>query len=108
MRLILRAFAIGGLTAAAASRAALAQSGLDALTRPRDSHTISYSSHDPKRANDDYRTIAPGETLTLLDHTGAGVIRRWWVTIAPRNNREIQRQLIVRCWWDDEPEPSVE
>jgi hypothetical protein len=35
-------------------------------------------------------------------------VRRWWLTIAPRNSVAIQRQLIVRCWWDDEPTPSVE
>lgn len=87
---------------------ARAGGALDALTQPRDGRVISYSSHDRKFGNADSRTIEPGQTLTLLDHTGAGIIRRWWVTIAPRNNREIQRQLIVRCWWDDEPEPSVE
>ena len=35
-------------------------------------------------------------------------MRRWWITIAPRNHREIQRHLIVRCFWDREEEPSVE
>jgi hypothetical protein len=81
---------------------------LDALTQPRPGRIAHYASTDPKGKNDDYRRIAPGETLTLVDHRGAGIVRRWWVTIAPRNDREIQRQLIVRCWWDDEPEPSVE
>src|SRR6185503_317042 len=97
------------LALAAALDSAAAQSGsLDALTRPRDGKVLSYSSYDRDFRNNDYRTIAPGETLTLLDHQGAGIIRRWWVTIAPRNNREIQRQLIVRAWWDDEPTPSIE
>jgi hypothetical protein len=35
-------------------------------------------------------------------------VRRWWLTIAPWNNRKIQRQLIVRCYWDGESSPSVE
>ena len=35
-------------------------------------------------------------------------MRRWWITIAPRNHEAIQRQLIVRAWWDDEPTPWIE
>ena len=81
---------------------------LDALTRPQATRLAHYSSHDTTGGNADFRRIAPGETLTLVDHHGAGTVRRWWVTIAPRNVAEIQRQLIVRCYWDDEPTPSVE
>jgi hypothetical protein len=81
---------------------------LDALTQPRPARVAHYSSRDTTGGNDDFRRIPPGATLTLVDHRGAGIVRRWWVTIAPRNNVAVQRQLVVRCWWDDEPEPSVE
>lgn len=81
---------------------------LDALTRSRDSRVAHYSSWDRTLRNDDFRRIAPGETVTLVDHDGPGVVRRWWITIAPRNDVAIQRQLIVRAWWDDEPQPSIE
>lgn len=67
-----------------------------------------YSSEDPTGGNRDHVGIAPGEKLTLVDHEGAGVLRRWWLTIAPRQNVEIQRTLIVRCYWDNEEQPSVE
>lgn len=67
-----------------------------------------YSSTDATGGNDDRRPIAPGETLVLVDHHGAGVVRRWWVTIDPRDNVEVLRNLIVRCYWDDEESPSVE
>src|SRR5918999_1290361 len=66
------------------------------------------SSPDSSARNDDYRRFGPGETITLVDHRGAGIVRRWWVTIAPRNSVPLQRQLIVRCYWDDEATPSVE
>jgi len=95
--------------AAGAAPAQLPEGGsLDALVRPRDSRIAHYSSYDRKVRNDDFVRLAPGETATLVDHRGPGVVRRWWITIAPRNDRAIQRQLIVRCWWDDEAEPSVE
>jgi len=85
-----------------------AQPALDALTLPRPARAAHYSSRDTTGGNDDARAIPPGGTLTLVDHHGAGIVRRWWITIAPRDDVAIQRQLIVRCWWDDEPEPSVE
>jgi hypothetical protein len=99
------------LTAAALGPSGLTAQGagvLDALVLPRAGRRAHYSSYDPQEKNDDFRRIAPGETVTLVDHRGAGVLRRWWITIAPRDHRAIQRQLIVRCYWDDETEPSVE
>ena len=98
------------LACAAGTRATsrLGRGSLDALVLPRGGHIADYSSYDRKFGNDDFRAIAPGQTITLVDHRGAGIVRRWWLTIAPLNNREIQRQLIVRCYWDGETEPSVE
>ncbi|MGZ5441171.1 MAG: DUF2961 domain-containing protein [Thermoanaerobaculia bacterium] len=78
------------------------------LYRARTGGLAHYSSFDRTGGNDDKRAIAPGETIVLMDHKGAGVVRRWWITIAPRRNVEILRQLIVRCWWDGETSPSVE
>jgi len=101
--------ALAALTLALPAAAQLPGTGsLDALVRPRDSRIAHYSSYDPRQRNDDFRRLAPGDTLTLVDHGGAGIVRRWWLTIAPRNNTAIQRQLIVRAYWDDETEPSVE
>jgi hypothetical protein len=78
------------------------------LVRPRAGRHVHYSSYDRTGGNDDFVVIEPGETFTLIDHEDAGILRRWWLTIAPRNDVEIQRGLIVRCYWDGEEEPSVE
>ena len=83
-------------------------SALDALTRPREGRVAHYSSWDRNGRNEDFRPIAPGETLTLVDHQGAGVVRRWWLTVQPRDHRELQRKLILRAHWDDESTPSIE
>jgi hypothetical protein len=48
--------------------------------------------------------LAPHQTATLADIEGAGAIQHIWITVAPR----WWRSLILRCYWDDEPEPSVE
>lgn len=101
---------LGTLMLGAASAAAQVGEGsaLERLIRPLEGGLAHYSSRDRTGGNADWVTVDPGETHTLVDHAGAGVVRRWWVTIAPRNDRMIQRQLIVRCYWDGEEEPSVE
>lgn len=81
---------------------------LEGLIHPRNGGLAHYSSYDRTMKNEDALRIAPGETVTLMDHKGAGIVRRWWITIAPRNNVAIQRNLIIRAFWDDEKEPSVE
>lgn len=81
---------------------------LDGLMVQREGRIAHYASTDPSGGNADFVVIAPGETHTLLSHDGAGIVRRWWLTIAPRDNAELQRQLIARCYWDSEAEPSVE
>ncbi len=90
------------------SRLSLGAGTLGSLMFARGGKIAHYSSHDLSGGNADARPLAPGQTLTLVDHKGAGIVRRWWMTIAPFNNRAIQRQLIVRCYWDGESSPSVE
>ena len=94
--------------ASAAAQGPLGSGTLGNLMMPRGGKVAHYSSYDRSGGNGDLRPIQPGETLTLRDHKGAGIVRRGWITIAPRNNREIQRQTIIRCYWDGEQEPSVE
>ncbi|HLJ54518.1 MAG TPA: glycoside hydrolase family 172 protein [Chthonomonadaceae bacterium] len=81
---------------------------LGSLMLPRDGTPKHEGSWDRKGGNGDARSVAPGETLTLLDVKGAGIIRRFWVTIAPRSEMTIHRQAILRMYWDDAKDPSVE
>lgn len=50
-----------------------------------------------------YIRIKPGETFTLAEIDGMGAIQHIWMT--PTGN---WRFSILRIYWDDEPEPSVE
>jgi hypothetical protein len=43
-------------------------------------------------------------TAVLAEIDGPGAIQHIWLTVAPR----AWRQLILRCYWDDEDAPSVE
>ena len=65
-------------------------------------------SYDRSGGNDDRLTkIADGEKRTLLDVKGAGVITRFWVTIAPSPGDLSRNDIILRMYWDGNPEPSV-
>ena len=55
----------------------------------------------------DARPIAPGETLTLLDEAGPGLISHVWVTIASDDPHHL-KALVLRMYWDGEATPSVE
>ena len=65
------------------------------------------SSYDRSGANADFRTVAPGETVTLLDEPGPGLISHVWVTIASDDPDHL-KQLVLRMNWDGESSPSVE
>jgi hypothetical protein len=50
-----------------------------------------------------YVNIDPGETLTIAEMAGPGAVQQIWMT--PTGN---WRFTIMRIYWDDEKEPSVE
>lgn len=50
-----------------------------------------------------YVIIKPGETYTMAEITGSGAIQHIWMT--PTGN---WRFSILRFYWDDEAEPSIE
>jgi hypothetical protein len=51
-----------------------------------------------------YIVIEPGETFTLADIDGAGAIQQIWMTLALGK----WRHSILRMYWDDQEQPSVE
>lgn len=48
-----------------------------------------------------------GEWNSIMDVEGAGLIKHIWITF-PTGDMEYGRQNILRMYWDDEPNPSVE
>ncbi len=82
-------------------------SSLSGLTAPHDYVQRRISSYDRSGGNADYRQIAPGETLTLLDEAGPGTITHIWITIASDEQFHLKK-LVLRMYWDGEESPSVE
>jgi hypothetical protein len=65
------------------------------------------SSGEPTGANIDWRVVTPGETVTLLDTDGPGMVSHIWVTINSSEPYHLKR-LVLRMYWDGEKDPSVE
>ncbi|MHC4443970.1 MAG: glycoside hydrolase family 172 protein [Planctomycetota bacterium] len=53
------------------------------------------------------RNIKPGQTVTLMDIAGCGVIRHIWITPRDRSPMAL-RNMIIRMYWDGSSVPSVE
>ena len=57
------------------------------------------------------RDIQPGETVTLAEIKGPGMINHIWITVDNKTSEAecfVLRDLVFRIYWDDETEPSVE
>jgi len=80
---------------------------LSTLPQAKDYVQHRVSSYDRTGGNADFRPIAPGETLTLLDEAGPGLISHVWFTIASDDPNHL-KALVLRMFWDGEPMPSVE
>jgi hypothetical protein len=80
---------------------------LSSLPQAKDYVQKRVSSYDRSGGNADARTIVGGETLTLLDENGPGLISHVWVTIASDDPNHL-KALVLRMYWDGEATPSVE
>ncbi len=95
------------LVALAAGR--LPAADLYHLAQPREGRSGRVSSHDLnwQNGNADWREIGAGETITLADIEGPGVIRHIWFTVNSRDPH-YPRSLVLRMTWDDAEVPGVE
>ncbi|MDL0420646.1 DUF2961 domain-containing protein [Caldibacillus thermoamylovorans] len=56
------------------------------------------------------RDVEPGSTVTLCEIDGPGVIQHIWLTVTDQTEKDcfVLRDLVIRMYWDDEANPSVE
>jgi len=67
-------------------------------------------SYDLTGGNDDgnwKNSIKPGETRTIGDIEGPGIITHMWYTIATDEHYHLKK-IVLRIYWDDDPLPAVE
>jgi hypothetical protein len=80
---------------------------LSSLYLPKPFRARRVSSFDPTGGNDDWRSIQPGDTLTVADIQGPGIISHLWFTVNSPDKHYL-RKLVLRIFWDEEASPSVE
>ncbi len=80
---------------------------LFAMARLRDYKCRRESSWDRTGGNNDSVRVEPGQTATLMDVKGAGVITHIWFTINSSDRMHL-KNLVLRAWWDGESSPSIE
>lgn len=81
-------------------------SSLAGLPLLRDYRSRRSSSFDRAGNNDDWFVCDPGQTLDLLATDRPGCIKHIWMTVG--NDDSFPRKLVLRMFWDGEPNPSVE
>ena len=65
------------------------------------------SSLEPTGGNTDSRMVSPGDSRTLLDVDGPGMVSHIWITINDPEPYHLKR-IVLRMYWDGEETPSVE
>ena len=104
----MRGFVILALLAATGmANAQDSQPRLSDLPRLRDYQLQRSSSYDRSGGNADFRRVAAGATMTVLDEDGPGQISHIWFTIADEEDKHLKR-IVLRIYWDGETTPSVE
>lgn len=100
----------GAIAAALLAGVALAQQPVDLsrLPEPKDFRALRSSSNNPDwESNDDSKRPIPGETITLANLIGPGVVTHIWLTVAA-NEYGWPRLLRLRIYYDGSAVPSVD
>ncbi|HVL39655.1 MAG TPA: glycoside hydrolase family 172 protein [Fimbriimonadaceae bacterium] len=72
-----------------------------------DARSRRISSYDRSGGNADHTKIGPGETITLAEMEGAGIVKHIWITISSKDDLA-RKNLVLRMYWDGQEHPSVE
>lgn len=85
----------------------MSQGPLSNIARIVDARSKRISSYDQTGGNGDYIKVPKGETVTLAEMAGAGIVKHIWVTISSGDLMH-RKNLVLRMYWDGCEHPSVE
>src|SRR5438105_1035202 len=80
---------------------------LAGIARIVDARSKRISSYDRSGGNGDLIPIPKGQTVTIAEIAGAGIVKHIWVTIGSKDEL-VRRNLVLRMYWDGQEHPSVE
>jgi len=96
-----------GVEAQTETRGSPHEPALPPYARAQTYKTLKQSSYDRTGGNQDSWPIAPGQTLTVFEATGPGIITHIWFTIAAQSSHHL-KELVLRIYWERNAKPSVE
>lgn len=82
-------------------------SELSSLFRLKSCARKRVSSYARDGSNRDWIDVEPGAVARIADIAGCGVVRHIWCTMASKE-AAYPRRIVLRMYWDEESEPSVE
>lgn len=86
--------------------------GINNIYMPRKGKRKRKSSFDLEGGNKDFFVFEPGDVKDIANIKTPGIIRHIWITMAPHSTKTnedyIYRKVVLRMFWDDEVNPSVE
>jgi len=85
----------------------LSMGPLRSLVYPRRARSKRVSSYDRTGGNADFWRLEPWSNTTIAEITGPGCITHIWMT-GGQEKPYWPRRLVLRMFWDDEEQPSVE
>jgi hypothetical protein len=85
----------------------MSQGPLSQLAQIVDAKSRRISSYDRSGGNADCIKVPSGQTVTLAEMAGAGIVKHIWVTMSSADEM-IRRNLVLRMYWDGQSHPSVE
>ena len=65
------------------------------------------SSYDQTGSNADFVIITEQKKVEICNLKSSGIIKHIWMTLASSDPYYL-RKVLIRMWWDDEKDPSVE
>jgi len=87
--------------------ALMSQGPLSQIAQIIDARSKRISSYDQTGGNSDCIGIDPGQTKTIAEIEGAGIVKHLWITISCKDEL-IRRNLVLRAFWDGQTHPSIE
>lgn len=85
----------------------MSQGPLAGISRILDATSHRISSYDKTGGNGDCWRLPAGETITLAEIDGAGIVKHLWFTLNSLDPMH-KRNLVLRMYWDGQEYPSVE
>lgn len=75
----------------------------------KNGHTLTETEHPSRELGQKWKVrpaigLMPGTTTTIADISESGIIQHMWFTLG----QKFYRDIILRAYWDDEIEPSIE